>query len=92
MIPINDPERNLRADVTPIEIDQSVDWDQVGGLDQHINALKEMVMFPLMYPELFERFSVTPPKGVLFYGPPGTILLRPFSLSCFSSCISFFHF
>jgi ATP-dependent 26S proteasome regulatory subunit len=71
MIPINDPERNLRADVTPIEIDQSVDWDKVGGLDQHINALKEMVMFPLMYPELFERFSVTPPKGVLFYGPPG---------------------
>lgn len=72
MIPINDPERNLRADVTPLEIDESVDWDKVGGLDQHINALKEMVMFPLMYPELFERFSVTPPKGVLFYGPPGT--------------------
>jgi ATP-dependent 26S proteasome regulatory subunit len=71
MIPLNDPQRAVRADITPVEIDQSVDWSQVGGLDHHVRALKEMVMFPLMYPELFQKFSVVPPKGVLFYGPPG---------------------
>lgn len=35
-------------------------------------ALKEMVFLPLVYPELFERFRLSPPRGVLFYGPPGT--------------------
>lgn len=34
-------------------------------------ALKEMIFLPLVYPELFERFHITPPRGVLFYGPPG---------------------
>ena len=37
-----------------------------------MTALKEMVFLPLVYPELFERFKVQPPRGVLFYGPPGT--------------------
>lgn len=31
-----------------------------------------MVVFPMMYPDVFERFNITPPKGVLFHGPPGT--------------------
>ena len=52
-------------------MDPSVSFDQVGGLDHYINALKEMVFLPLVYPELFERFHLTPPRGVLFYGPPG---------------------
>lgn len=30
-----------------------------------------MVVFPMMYPEVFDRFHITPPKGVLFHGPPG---------------------
>lgn len=34
-------------------------------------ALKEMIFLPLVYPELFERFHIAPPRGVLFYGPPG---------------------
>lgn len=46
-------------------------FDQVGGLEQYVKALKEMVFLPLVYPELFERFHITPPRGVLFYGPPG---------------------
>jgi len=37
-----------------------------------INQLKEMVALPLLYPELFQQFGVTPPRGVLFHGPPGT--------------------
>ena len=48
-------------------------FDQIGGLDHYIDALKEMVFLPLVYPELFERFHLTPPRGVLFYGPPGDL-------------------
>uniref|UniRef100_A0A8C9UWU0 ATPase family AAA domain-containing protein 2 n=1 Tax=Spermophilus dauricus TaxID=99837 RepID=A0A8C9UWU0_SPEDA len=55
------------ADVDPMNIDKSV-----SGLSQHIHALKEMVVFPLLYPEIFEKFKIQPPRGCLFYGPPGT--------------------
>ncbi|EIE21008.1 putative 26S proteasome regulatory complex, ATPase RPT2 [Coccomyxa subellipsoidea C-169] len=55
-----------------LQVDLSVSFDQVGGLDHYIRALKEMVFLPLVYPELFERFHISPPRGVLFYGPPGT--------------------
>lgn len=49
-------------------------FDAVGGLNKQIRALKEMVLFPLMYPEVFEKFKISPPRGVLFHGPPGTML------------------
>ncbi|XP_060756226.1 ATPase family AAA domain-containing protein 2-like [Neoarius graeffei] len=60
------------ADVDPMQIDQTVRFDSIGGLNRHIAALKEMVVFPLLYPEVFERFKIQPPRGCLFYGPPGT--------------------
>ncbi|NWX38838.1 ATAD2 protein, partial [Steatornis caripensis] len=60
------------ADVDPMQIDCSVRFDGVGGLSNHISALKEMIIFPLLYPEVFERFKIQPPRGCLFYGPPGT--------------------
>ncbi|KAH8031440.1 hypothetical protein HPB51_017212 [Rhipicephalus microplus] len=60
------------ADVDPMHVDKDVVFDRVGGLDSHIQQLKEMILFPLIYPEVFERFKITPPRGVLFYGPPGT--------------------
>ncbi|KAK9474053.1 P-loop containing nucleoside triphosphate hydrolase protein [Dipodascopsis tothii] len=66
----------------------SVDFSAVGGLDGHINQLKEMIMLPLLYPEIFMRFKVTPPRGVLFHGPPGTgktLLARALASSCSSS-------
>uniref|UniRef100_A0A671UEG7 ATPase family AAA domain-containing protein 2 n=1 Tax=Sparus aurata TaxID=8175 RepID=A0A671UEG7_SPAAU len=60
------------ADVDPMNLDSSVRFDSVGGLSTHIQSLKEMVVFPLLYPEIFERFKIQPPRGCLFYGPPGT--------------------
>ncbi|XP_059103162.1 ATPase family AAA domain-containing protein 2 isoform X2 [Peromyscus eremicus] len=60
------------ADVDPMQLDSSVRFDSVGGLSSHIAALKEMVVFPLLYPEVFEKFKIQPPRGCLFYGPPGT--------------------
>jgi SpoVK/Ycf46/Vps4 family AAA+-type ATPase len=60
------------ADADPLGVDQNVDFSKVGGLAGHIDQLKEMVQMPLLYPELFQKFHVTPPRGVLFHGPPGT--------------------
>ncbi|KAF0023225.1 hypothetical protein F2P81_023855 [Scophthalmus maximus] len=60
------------ADVDPMNLDSSVKFDNVGGLSNHIQSLKEMVVFPLLYPEIFEKFKIQPPRGCLFYGPPGT--------------------
>ncbi|CAJ1062032.1 ATPase family AAA domain-containing protein 2-like isoform X2 [Xyrichtys novacula] len=60
------------ADVDPMQIDKTVRFESIGGLSRHISALKEMVVFPLLYPEVFERFKIQPPRGCLFYGPPGT--------------------
>uniref|UniRef100_A0A8C5MX23 ATPase family AAA domain-containing protein 2 n=1 Tax=Leptobrachium leishanense TaxID=445787 RepID=A0A8C5MX23_9ANUR len=60
------------ADVDPMQIDSSVRFSSIGGLSKHIASLKEMVVFPLLYPEVFERFKIQPPRGCLFYGPPGT--------------------
>ncbi|XP_051811082.1 ATPase family AAA domain-containing protein 2-like isoform X2 [Acanthochromis polyacanthus] len=60
------------ADIDPMAIDQSVGFDSIGGLSGHISALKEMVVFPFLYPEVFDNFKIQPPRGCLFYGPPGT--------------------
>jgi transitional endoplasmic reticulum ATPase len=49
-----------------------INYDDVGGMDDTIKALREMVELPLRYPELFTRLGVDPPKGVLLHGPPGT--------------------
>ena len=73
------------ADVSPMEMDMGVTFESVGGLDEHVNSLREMVMFPLLYPEIFSKFHLAPPKGVLFYGPPGTgktLMARALACEC----------
>ncbi|MBI2650382.1 AAA family ATPase [Candidatus Woesearchaeota archaeon] len=47
-------------------------WEEVGGLDQQVREIKEVVELPLKKPELFKKIGITPPKGVLLYGEPGT--------------------
>ena len=65
-------DKQTLADADPLGVDQNITFDAVGGLQGHIDQLKEMVTIPLLYPEIFQRFHVTPPRGVLFHGPPGT--------------------
>lgn len=47
-------------------------YDMVGGLDQQIKEIKEVIELPVRHPELFESLGIAQPKGVLLYGPPGT--------------------
>ena len=49
-----------------------VSYEDVGGLKNQVQKIREMIELPLKYPELFERVGIDPPKGVLLYGPPGT--------------------
>lgn len=65
-------DKQALADADPLGIDPNVDFNSVGGLQGHIDQLKEMVTLPLLYPEIFQRFHIVPPRGVLFHGPPGT--------------------
>jgi len=49
-----------------------VTWEDVGGLDEVKQELKEAVEWPLRYPVVFEQLRTKPPKGILLFGPPGT--------------------
>ncbi|RLG16074.1 hypothetical protein DRN69_01765 [Candidatus Pacearchaeota archaeon] len=50
----------------------NVKWEDIGGLEEVKQKLKEVVEWPLKYPDKFKHFHITPPKGILLYGPPGT--------------------
>ncbi|MEN2974039.1 MAG: CDC48 family AAA ATPase [Candidatus Caldarchaeales archaeon] len=49
----------------------SVTYEDIGGLQEQIQRIREMIELPLRYPELFQKLGIEPPKGVLLYGPPG---------------------
>ena len=49
-----------------------VGYGSVGGLNEQIRAMREVIELPLTNPEIFKRVGIKPPKGVLLYGPPGT--------------------
>ncbi len=49
-----------------------VAYEDIGGLEDEIKKVREMIELPLKHPEIFERLGVEPPKGVLLHGPPGT--------------------
>ncbi|KAJ2676053.1 TAT-binding protein-like protein 7, AAA ATPase [Coemansia sp. RSA 1085] len=60
-------------------------FSDVGGLDGFIGSLKEMVVLPLVYPQLQQQLGIRTPRGVLFHGPPGTgktLLARALAQSC----------
>jgi proteasome regulatory subunit len=88
IIPGTDVALNQRSfsvvDILPTNIDPyvkgmelmdappDVSYQEVGGLGEQIQEIREAVELPLLKPELFKRVGIDPPKGALFYGPPGT--------------------
>lgn len=49
-----------------------VTYEDIGGLDEELEQVREMIELPMRHPELFQRLGIEPPKGVLLHGPPGT--------------------
>ena len=63
---------NPEAVEVPEEAVLEVTYEDIGGLDEEIQKIREMVELPLKHPELFQRLGIEAPKGVLLHGPPGT--------------------
>ncbi len=64
----------LSQATTPLEEEKipEVTYEDLGGLHEEIQKVREMIELPLKHPELFERLGIEPPKGILLHGPPGT--------------------
>jgi len=75
---------------TVVEV-PNVSWDDIGGLEGVKRELQEVVQYPVNFPEKFEKFGMSPSKGVLFYGPPGcgkTLLAKAIANECSANFIS----
>jgi transitional endoplasmic reticulum ATPase len=51
---------------------KQISYEDIGGLKEKLQRVREMIELPIRHPELFETMGIDPPKGVLLYGPPGT--------------------
>src|SRR3989344_6661010 len=67
-----DQSRNFDVEDFLIVEKPNVSWDLLGGLEEQIREIREVVELPLAKPELFKKVGIEPPKGILLYGPPGT--------------------
>jgi len=75
---------------TVVEV-PNVTWNDIGGLEGVKRELQEVVQYPVEFPEKFEKFGMSPSKGVLFYGPPGcgkTLLAKAIANECQANFIS----
>jgi len=57
---------------TAQQVETGVSYEDIGGLDEELDRIREMIELPLSEPERFRRLGVDPPSGVLLHGPPGT--------------------
>lgn len=72
MITENTELQIIKEPIKEIKNVPNITYDDVGGLKDSIQKVREMIELPLRHPELFERLGIDPPKGVMLYGAPGT--------------------
>lgn len=75
---------------TVVEV-PNITWNDIGGLFDVKNELRELVQYPIEHPEKFEKFGMSPSRGVLFYGPPGcgkTLLAKAVANECQANFVS----
>ncbi|MFX1512236.1 MAG: CDC48 family AAA ATPase, partial [Promethearchaeota archaeon] len=68
------PQTKIELSTVPESLEEipRVTYEDVGGISDQIQRIREMIELPMRHPELFERLGIEPPKGVLLHGPPGT--------------------
>ena len=64
--------KEMADDKTASTFTSQVSYEDIGGLEEELKRIREMIELPIKHPELFDRLGITAPKGVLLYGPPGT--------------------
>jgi proteasome regulatory subunit len=67
-----DSETDVRARVMEVDESPDVTYEDIGGIEEQINEVRETVEMPLKKPDAFDDVGIEPPSGVLLYGPPGT--------------------
>ncbi|WP_135805374.1 proteasome-activating nucleotidase Pan1 [Halorussus marinus] len=67
-----DNETDVRARVMQVEESPEVTYEDIGGLEEQMQEVRETVEMPLKNPDMFGEVGIEPPSGVLLYGPPGT--------------------
>ncbi|MBS3176558.1 AAA family ATPase [Candidatus Woesearchaeota archaeon] len=84
------PTKSFNVEKFVILEKPKITWDEIGGLDQQEQEIKEVIELPLLKPELFKKVGIQPPKGILLHGPPGTgktLLAKAVAASTHSSFI-----
>jgi proteasome regulatory subunit len=72
IVKVLDDETDVRARVMQVETKPDVNYEDIGGIDEQMEEVRETVELPLKHPEMFDEVGIQPPSGVLLYGPPGT--------------------
>jgi proteasome regulatory subunit len=67
-----DDETDVRARVMQVDESPEETYQNIGGISEQIDEVRETVEMPLQNPDMFENIGIEPPSGVLLYGPPGT--------------------
>ncbi|MFB6133113.1 MAG: AAA family ATPase, partial [Halanaeroarchaeum sp.] len=66
------PAEDITAEETAAAETPNITYEDIGGLDEELEQVREMIELPMRHPELFQQLGIEPPKGVLLHGPPGT--------------------
>jgi len=66
-------ERIAKSEVEDLVLEEvpDINYEDIGGLRDQINTIRDAVELPFLHPELFKEYELKPPKGILLYGPPG---------------------
>ncbi|MES1904255.1 MAG: ATPase AAA domain-containing protein 2 [Paramarteilia canceri] len=72
-------------DIKPLKLDSNINFNSLGGMASHLEVVKELIILPMIYPDLYSKFGINSSKGILFFGPPGTgktLMARSIASEC----------